>query len=162
MNSERKTVAKALRCALSGEGAHAPAETAFEGLEWQLAGGRPQETQHSIFQVLNHLIYWNEWVLDWLDGKKPAIPRHASGSWPGGAAPGDRQEWDQAVERFSKGLQELHRREQDRDLFEKRGKKTPLEMLQTIASHNSYHIGQVVLLRRLVGSWPPPSGGLTW
>ena len=35
-------------------------------------------------------------------------------------------------------------------------------MLHTIASHNSYHLGQIVLVRQLLGAWPPPGGGLTW
>jgi len=32
-------------------------------------------------------------------------------------------------------------------------------MLQTVASHNSYHTGQVVLLRRILGAWPPETSG---
>jgi uncharacterized damage-inducible protein DinB len=35
-------------------------------------------------------------------------------------------------------------------------------MILTIASHNSYHAGQVVFLRRMLGTWPPPSGGFSW
>jgi len=35
-------------------------------------------------------------------------------------------------------------------------------MLQAIASHTSYHAGQVVLVRQMLGTWPPPSGGVTW
>jgi uncharacterized damage-inducible protein DinB len=35
-------------------------------------------------------------------------------------------------------------------------------MAQTMGAHNSYHAGQAVLLRQLLGQWPPPSGGLTW
>jgi hypothetical protein len=35
-------------------------------------------------------------------------------------------------------------------------------MLQTIGAHNSYHLGQVVQLRQMLGAWPPASGGLTW
>jgi hypothetical protein len=35
-------------------------------------------------------------------------------------------------------------------------------MLQTIGSHNSYHAGQVVIVRQALDAWPPPSGGLTW
>lgn len=31
-----------------------------------------------------------------------------------------------------------------------------------IATYNSHHAGQVVLLRQLLGKWPPRSGGLTW
>jgi len=31
-----------------------------------------------------------------------------------------------------------------------------------LANHNSYHLGQIVSLRRLIGAWLPPSGGATW
>jgi uncharacterized damage-inducible protein DinB len=47
-------------------------------------------------------------------------------------------------------------------LLEKRAKSSPLQMLHAIAAHNSYHLGQVVVLRQMLGAWPPPSGGLTW
>jgi hypothetical protein len=43
-----------------------------------------------------------------------------------------------------------------------RRRQRPLGMLQTIATHNRYHVGQVVAIRLLLDSWPPPSGGLTW
>ena len=39
---------------------------------------------------------------------------------------------------------------------------TVREQLESFAAHNAYHLGRVVLLRQLLGSWPPPSGGLTW
>lgn len=40
--------------------------------------------------------------------------------------------------------------------------KSPFEMLIAVAAPNSYHAGQAVVLRQLLGKWPPPSGGLTW
>jgi hypothetical protein len=39
---------------------------------------------------------------------------------------------------------------------------TSFNWLQTMASHISYHLGEVVLMRRMLGLWPPPSGGYTW
>ena len=39
---------------------------------------------------------------------------------------------------------------------------TVREQLESFAAHNAYHLGRVVLLRQLMGIWPPPSGGLTW
>jgi len=40
--------------------------------------------------------------------------------------------------------------------------KTGIEMLALAAVHNSYHAGQVAILRQVLDAWPPPSGGLTW
>jgi uncharacterized damage-inducible protein DinB len=100
--------------------------------------------------------------VQWLTGKKPALPKHAGGSWPGENAPQDVEEWREALHQFEQSLQALIRASQEKDLLHKQGTKTRLEMLQTIASHNSYHLGQVVLMRQTLGAWPPPSGGLTW
>ncbi|HEY7818849.1 MAG TPA: DinB family protein, partial [Vicinamibacteria bacterium] len=70
------------------------------------------------------------------------------------------------MRRFQRGLEDLRRRSRESELFQKRisagAEKSRLEMLHTIASHGSYHVGQVVLLRQMLGAWPPPSGGLTW
>ncbi|GAC1419193.1 MAG: hypothetical protein NVSMB62_11680 [Acidobacteriaceae bacterium] len=30
------------------------------------------------------------------------------------------------------------------------------------AAHAAYHLGRVVLLRQMLGAWPPPAGGFTW
>lgn len=162
MDGDRKILDKAVGHALLGTGAHVETKTVLAALDWKLAGLRPESAPHSVYQLLNHMLYWQEWVVKWLDGERLPIPKHASGSWPGDAAPASRGEWEQAVQRFRNGLEELTRRSRQADLFSKRGTKSPLEMLQTIASHNSYHAGQVVLLRQLLGAWPPPSGGLTW
>lgn len=148
--------------ALSGKGAHVEAKTVFDGLDWNIAGLQPEESTHSVFQLLRHLVYWQDWVLRWLDREAPPIPEHAAGSWPGTQAPEDATEWETAVQQFVEGVERLRGHVDKADLFAEGDQKTRLEMLQTIASHNSYHLGQVVLLRQMLGAWPPPGGGLTW
>lgn len=162
MSKERAVLEKTIGHALTGKDAHVETARALEGLDWSTAGERPDGAPHSIFQLLNHMIYWQEWVIEWLDGSGSPIPEHAAGSWPGSGAPKNEDDWEQTVARFLKGVDELRSRSRQADLLAKRGKRSRLEMLQTIASHNSYHIGQVVLLRQILGAWPPPSGGLTW
>ena len=163
MNGDPNVLTKVLNFSLSGKGAHVEAKAVFDGIDWNLAGVRPKGVKHSIFQLLNHMVYWQEWALQWLENKKPKIPSRASASWTGSVAPASQEEWDEAVKRFNRVLAELNRQSGLGDLFLRRGRqKSRLEMFQTIASHNSYHIGQVVLLRQMLQSWPPPSGGLTW
>ena len=162
MSIDPQMSVKIIGSALSGKGAHVLANQVFEGLGWKPAGTRLEGAPHTIFQLLNHIAYWQEWVVKWLDGKPPAIPKHASGSWPGEAAPTSSREWKAAVRRFKKGLEDLTRRSHSAEIESKRRGKSPLEMLLTIASHNSYHLGQVVQLRQMLDAWPPPSGGLTW
>jgi len=162
VRGDHKILDRAVRRALAGTGAHVETETVFGELDWKLAGVRPEKAAHSVYELLNHLVYWQEWVVQWLDGKNPPTPKHASGSWPGDKSPSSRKEWNLAVRRFRRGLKLLPRRAREADLFSKGGTKSRLEMLQTIASHNSYHAGQVVMLRQVLGAWPPSSGGLTW
>lgn len=162
MSASRKIIDKALARALSGTGAHAETAAVFTSLDWKLAGARPAKMPHSIFQLLNHMSYWQDWAVRWLDGLNPPLPRHAPSSWPGRARPGSPKEWDQAVRRFRGELTALLRRSRESNLFAAPGSKSRLEVLHAIASHNSYHAGQVVLIRQSVGAWPPPSGGLTW
>ena len=162
MSDRRSSERKTLSVALTGRGAHVPTADLFDGMSWESAGERSGEASHSVFQLLNHLVYWQDFALRWLAGEKPATPEHDADSWPGSAVPADRDVWEDAVDRFTKGLSELLRRAEESDLDRELGPKTTREILQIVASHNSYHAGQVAAQRRSLGAWPPPSGGFTW
>lgn len=162
MTGHDDLLAKALGDSLSGKGAHAASQDIFDGLDWKLAGERPAGAPHSIFQLLNHLVYWQDWVIAWLDGKSPRVPKHASGSWPGEVGPAGKREWERAVKSFRKGLGTLERAVGAGDLAAQRKGSSRMEMIRAIAAHNSYHLGQAVVLRQMLGVWPPPSGGVTW
>jgi uncharacterized damage-inducible protein DinB len=162
MSADRKLLENMIRRALSGEGSHVGVKDAFAGLDWKLTGVQPDGAPHSIFQLLNHMTYWNQWVVRWLAGQNPPTPKRARSGWPGTGAPQTAKEWREAVRQFDQGLREMMRASRASDLLVKQGTNTRLEMLQMIASHNSYHLGQVVLLRQRLGAWSPPSGGLAW
>jgi uncharacterized damage-inducible protein DinB len=162
MRADSKALEKLARRALSGKDAHVATKEVFSGLDWQAAGSKPRSVPHSLYQLLKHMSYWQDWVVQWLAGKNPGVPRHASGSWPAEARPSSRRDWDEAVRQFRHGLVELERGCRGADLSSGRGRKSRLEMLHAVGAHNSYHSGQVALLRQLLGTWPPPSGGLTW
>ncbi len=162
MKTDNEVLKKMVGRALSGKDAHVEVKSALEGLDWKLAGDLPAGIPHSIYQLLNHIVYWHEWAAKWLDGKKPSIPKHAAGSWPGSKGPANSKEWKQAVRRLEKAVDSLSRRCGEGDILSKRGGKSRMEMLLAISSHGSYHIGQVVQLRQMLGAWPPPSGGVTW
>ena len=162
MSDDNRIVQKALGNALSGKGAHVATKNLFEGLDWKLAGARPKGAPHSIFELMSHMTYWQNWVVTWLDGGNPVIPEHAAGSWPMKRAPASQEDWASALKSYRSSLEGLERRSRKGDLLAKRGKYTRLGMLHAIASHNSYHLGQAAFLRQMLGAWPPPSGGVTW
>ena len=162
MRTERDILKQTLSRALFGKDAHVQSTRALEGLDWKNAGARPKGMPHSIFQLLNHMIYWQHWTIQWLDGKKPKLPKHASMSWPGDVGPKNQKTWQQTTKAFLTGQKELFQRCQKLDSFNKSGKWSCSDIMQIIGSHNSYHLGQIVLIRRMLDSWPPPSGGDTW
>jgi hypothetical protein len=141
VNADPKVLTRAIARALAGRSAHLDPGRAFEGLDWKL---------------VNHMVFWQDWTLNWLAGKKPLS---TVGSWPGSSGPGNQEEWEQAVRRFRSGLDELTRHARKADLLSRRGRTSRLEMLHTVASHNSYHAGQVIILRQTLSAWPPLSGG---
>jgi uncharacterized damage-inducible protein DinB len=162
MDDNRVVLQRILRRSLSGKDSHVGTATVLAGLDWKLAGTRPEGAPHSVFQIVNHIVYWEEWVNKWLDGESPKVPKHADGGWPGKVSPTNRKEWEQTVRRFGGVLNALERRSRKGDLLAERGKWTRVEIVHATGSHTTYHVGQVALMRQLLGAWPPPSGGLTW
>lgn len=162
MSRSEKLLGQVLSQALCGKEAHVQATKALEELSWKEAGVCADRIPHTIFQLLNHMIYWQDWIVRWLDGENPRLPKRASMSWPGDVSPKNGKDWEQAVSAFSNGLEELERRCHRENLLAKRGRWSKLQMLQIAVLHNSYHLGQIVFLRRVLGSWPPPGGGDTW
>ena len=162
MSDEPRDLRAIVRQALTGRGAHVEVEPTFEGLGHIEAGELPDGADRTIYKILVHLVYWQDYCLAWLAGDKPETPEHAVESWPGDDRPAEEDEWLETLARFRDGLAKLDRHARTDDLLEVREGKTVLEVLQLLASHNSYHVGQVVSLRRGLGSWPPPGGGATW
>ena len=80
VKSSQTILGKAIRHAITGKGAHMEANDVIAGLDWKNTGNKPDGAPHSVFQLLSHIIFWQKWAIQWLDAKKPAIPKHASGS----------------------------------------------------------------------------------
>jgi uncharacterized damage-inducible protein DinB len=148
--------------ALSGGDAHVASPTVFDGLKWRFAGARVEGSPYTLYDLLNHMIFWQDGVLEWLKGRAPQMPEHAADGWPGPSTPRSRAEWAATVRRYQVGLTRLERAARRASSARKGRGKSPLEMLAAVGAHNSYHAGQAALLRRLLRQWPPPSGGFSW
>jgi uncharacterized damage-inducible protein DinB len=158
---------------LHGRGAHVSPLACVEDLSAELAGASASGFPYSVWQILAHLNYWIEYDLERIDGQAAPYPACAADSWPREAKPAGESEWRSEVLRFAKNLRAMERLAQsDVEVLTRpvavttpaqAGQSNSVEALlwQTIA-HNSYHVGQIVLLRRLLKAWPPPGGGDTW
>jgi uncharacterized damage-inducible protein DinB len=158
---------EALRTQLMGENSHVGFRATLDGLSPRTAGARVSEGTHTILEVLEHMIYWQEIVLARLRHEAPESPRSAVLGWTSRSTPPSLAEWETAVGTFAGLLRDLEALmlqpafELAAIADEKRGTRAREELLM-IQGHNSYHLGQIVLLRQLLGAWPPPGGGNTW
>lgn len=154
---------------LRGRGAHVDPVACVAGLDSEAAGQRLPGVEHTIWELVCHMNYWMEYELRSIDGQEPVYPVHASESWPATAVPPTKEAWRQAAGRFAHLVEQLHEWAQ-RAAVDGQGARlvhqNKSESLETVlwqmAAHNSYHTGQVALLRRAFGLWPPPGGGDTW
>jgi uncharacterized damage-inducible protein DinB len=158
---------------LRGRGAHTDAVECFRGLDPEPAGREVPGFPNTVWQQLGHVNYWMRYELARIGGSAPAYPEHAALSWPRETAPGSAEEWDAEIRAFEALLVKLSRlaesgeAELSRSIpnthSSHRGVDTSiLGILWQTVVHNSYHLGQVAVLRRVLGAWPPPSGGDTW
>lgn len=156
---------EAVRRGLRGQGAHVEPDAALEGLSVPQAGARLPGHPHTIWEVLGHVVFWQEQWITAVKGGTPVLPKHAEGGWPTTGSPRDADEFRDALADFGASLREAERLASEGDLEravpEILGGTAGFALLN-LAHHNSYHLGQVVLLRRAMDAWPPPKGGITW
>jgi uncharacterized damage-inducible protein DinB len=158
---------------LFGHGAHANPLACVEQVSLQLAGRRVDGFPHSIWQLVAHMNYWMDYELRRIRGDAPAYPQHAAESWLSHAVPFSEAKWEAEVARFSALLSQLASfadsgpealarevRATHPD-HEKHSASLHAVLWQTLV-HNSYHLGQIALLRQALGAWPPPGGGDSW
>jgi uncharacterized damage-inducible protein DinB len=114
------------------------------------------------------MAFWQEISLDWVQGKATAYPEHAVEGFPSNAE----EPWETLRERFLAGTQNAAAIANDTERLEAlvacprhndtQRAMTVREQLESLAAHNGYHLGRIVLLRQLQGNWPPPDGGDSW
>jgi uncharacterized damage-inducible protein DinB len=160
-----------LRELFRGKRAHADSVACVEGLTVELASRHVDGFPHSIWQLVFHMNYWMDYELKRIRGERPAYPVHADGSWPSTSAPANEAEWLQVSADFHALIDELSALTKSPDLdrgvenmHASQGSRiySVSDVLWQTMTHNSYHIGQIAMLRRMLGAWPPQGGGDTW
>jgi hypothetical protein len=161
--SKKATNDKALRehvlYLLRGGGAHLDFEKAVDGLPDHLRGVKPSGVPFTAWRLLEHLRFAQRDILEFSKNPKYVSPDWPAGYWPEGDAPTDGAAWDQSVKSFRADLQAVEKLVADpsTDLYARIPHGTGQTILREallVADHNAYHLGQIVLLRRLLRAWP--------
>jgi uncharacterized damage-inducible protein DinB len=145
--------------ALLGEGhAHITFKDAIADLPAELRGAKPPGQPFTLWRLLEH-IRISQWdILEFTKSAKHVSPKWPAEYWPSRDAPPDKAAWDKSVAQVERDLKEMQRlvRDPKVDLFARiphGNGQTPLREALLLADHNAYHVGQLVLLRRLTGAW---------
>ena len=147
-----------LRKLLGWEDAHAGFDAVVKGLAPASRGTVPKGLPHSAWQLLEHLRRCQKDILDFCIDPNYVEPRSMEEYWPATAAPPSEGAWDESIAAFRRDRQALQKLAEDPaiDLFAKVPQgtgQTYLRELLLVADHNAYHLGQLVLLRRVLGDW---------
>jgi len=143
---------------LTGGHAHADLKTALRGLDPSLRGRRASDSAHSIYEELEHMRLAQQDILRYTVDPGWTSPAWPEGYWPKQTEPTE-AEWTACLNGLQSDLEELvalvRRRDLELTSHFAHGQEghTYLRQVLLTADHNAYHLGQIVLIRKLLGAW---------
>ena len=139
----------------------------LDGLTPDLADRRVPGAPHTIAEIVAHMAFWQDWFRGRCDGTAGPMPASAALGWvapeagpgtPSGPASSTAWiAWSRSARRPITAGASIRRSSSRRSR-----QYTVGDVLVHVGAHNAHHLGQVVLLRQLLGAWPPPAGSWTW
>jgi hypothetical protein len=156
--NKQKTLQEHLVELLKGGQAHVDFDGALKDWPANLQGKAPKGAAHSGWEVLEHMHIAQRDILEFTRNPKHVSPEFPAGYWPKTQAPPDKNAWKKSVDAFRADLQAMIEIVEDEstDLYAPiaHGEgQTVLREALLLADHNAYHLGELVLLRRLLGAW---------
>jgi uncharacterized damage-inducible protein DinB len=145
--------------ALLGEGhAHVSFKDAIADWPREERGAKPAGQPFTAWRLLEH-IRISQWdIVEFTKSAEHVSPEWPAGYWPQEDAPPDAAAWDRSVAQVERDRRAMERivANPKTDLFTRIPHGTGQTVLRealVLADHNSYHLGQLLLLRRLLGAW---------
>jgi uncharacterized damage-inducible protein DinB len=129
-----------------------PIAIAVEGITAEQAKWTDGHGNHSIGQLVAHLAFWNERNLRQFEGKAPLA---YSGNNDETFNSFDEKTWAATVKRLNTVMKNWERAVQDADDAKL---ESEANRIAHIGTHNAYHVGQIIYVRKLQGSWDPSKG----
>jgi len=141
------------------EGAHVGFDESVRGLGAESRGKKVKGFPHTAWQLLEHMRIAQSDILEFSRDPKHVSPKWPEGYWPESPAPPNDGAWKKSMAAFRRDLDEMKKlvREADEQQLYARiphgDGQTLLREALLVADHNSYHLGQLVMLRKMLGAW---------
>lgn len=129
-----------------------PISVAVDGLTAEQASWQPPAGGHSAGQLTYHLLFWNRRNLANLKGEAKG---NFSGNNDETFEKFDNKQWSDTVKQLDQVMTNLEKFVETAD-EKKLGEIAPT--IANICTHNAYHVGQIVYVRKLQGSWNADKG----
>lgn len=146
---------------LNGGHAHAPFEKVVGKFPAKSQGVVPHGLPYSAWQLLEHIRLAQADMLEFCSSGDYREKKWPDDYWPESATPPDVRAWDTSVKKIKADRSKFIKLISDpkTDLFASipwGGGQTVFHETCLIIDHNSYHLGEIVTVRRLLGAWPSP------
>jgi hypothetical protein len=139
--------------------AHVEFDAAVDGIGPEHRGTTPPGAEHSLWQLVEHVRITQSDILDFSVNSAYREKKWPDDYWPRNPAPPSDAAWDEAIGAYVR----------DRDALKQLARNPRTDLTATIphgtgqtysrelllvADHTAYHVGQIILVRRLLGIWP--------
>lgn len=143
---------------LRGESAHASLKDALDDFPEELRGRKPAGSPHTAWQLVEHMRIVLHDLLDFSTNSNYLAPKWPDDYWPKEDAPPSADAWDASVRSVKKDVADFEKLigNQESNLYATipwGDGQTLLREVLLAGQHTSYHLGQLVLLRRELGAW---------
>jgi len=148
-----------LASSLEGSEAHADAPAVLRAFPTNLRGVKPHGAPHTAWRLLEHMRIAQWDILEFCRNPKHKSPIWPEGYWPETEAPPSPRAWDRSCKEFLSGRSAMKGlvTQPGADLFAKisdGNNQTLLREALPVVDHNAYHLGQLLLVRQMLGAWP--------
>ena len=136
--------------------AHVDVRSTLEDFPPDLRGRKPEGAPHTPWQLLEHMRIAQWDILEFSLKAKHVSPKWPDEYWPSSDKPKTAKAWDRSVQKFLADLDAICKfaRDPRRDLFTPipwgSNGQTLLREALLVADHNAYHLGQIVMVRRIL------------
>lgn len=156
--ASEKTIRELLLEQLEGRNAHVDFDQALQGLTYKQTGIKVEGLPHTIWELIEHIRIGQADILEFCKNPDYQELGWPADYWPESSMPESERQLEESVQAVREGLDEMRDmiRDRENDLqvpFEHGDGQTLFREAMLIVDHNSYHIGQIVQIRRLLGSW---------
>lgn len=137
---------------------HARFDSAIADLPPDLRGERPAGSPHSVWDLVEHIRRTQRDILDFCRDENYEEKTWPDDYWPPTPGPASTAEWTDCIAEYHADLDALKALVLDEhfDLFARvpwGSGQTNIREVVLVVDHTAYHVGQIVLVRRLLGAW---------